>query len=168
MKETFCERCGILISEAEDCCPFCKRKVDWSTGKQLDQVQSVREPNRERFPQKLFQQEPVQPEPKEEEASFRPTQVAADKSGRSDFLKPLNLGEMILLALCAVVPIIGTALLALAAFVGEETEHNRKTAARGLLIVQLVLIVAGIFVAAAIISFFISMSYSSVPTIPRW
>ncbi len=173
MKEMFCERCGTLITEAESRCSFCNRRVDWATMQQFDAVQPEMPSKQGNFPQRIFgqqKQEQLPNQPQQYQPAFRAVNTArpSDPTGRSDFFKPLGLGEMILLVLCWFIPILGTVLLALASFVDTEEYRNRKTAARALLIVQLVLIILTMIVMIAFVRFVMSVPYSTVPNTPIW
>ena len=52
---------------------------------------------------------------------------------------PLHFGEMLLLILAALFPVVGAIILAIVAFTGGDTKVNRQTAAKALLVAHFIL-----------------------------
>lgn len=161
MERIFCASCGTVIQAPAPCCPCCGRKVNWEDGSQppLYRVKRVAAPVAD-HPDQLFREDaPVEP-PKPEQPQYAPLEqpaaqgqpLYADRQEQADpsAAHRLRFSEALVLALCGVVPLLGTLVLAIAAFTGGPAQENRRTMAKAVLVVNLavsfclVMLIAGI------------------------
>lgn len=173
MDSVFCASCGTLLGKGQSECPFCKMPRTESKIKNEVILKSApAQPVQEEFPETLFQGSTtqsqkieVQPDTKwENKADFTATiqkemPVYINPTGSEGNIERLRLSETILLLLAGLVPFIGTIGLLIAAFAGDETKKNRKTLARGILIVQSIIVVLWVVLWAFMGSFFFEESF---------
>ncbi len=162
MDSIFCRSCGTLIAENEEFCPTCGRVMDWHDRKQLDcyvhpKMQASKTVKKQNvFPDSIFLEENSKATSVKQETQTialsndlqdvhyekdwiirMPSTINEEKNESAD----LTFGEMDLLIVCGLVPVLGTIILAIASFVGDKQQNiNRQTAAKALLLTQLVII----------------------------
>lgn len=175
MERIFCASCGTVIQAPAPCCPCCGRKVNWEDGSQPE-LYRVRRPVQPAVdhPDQLFSegqsgaanhpqsQQPAQPEyePLEQPAPVSQPLYAGGPA-RPDPAQGqrLRFSEALVLALCGLVPLLGTVVLAIAAFTGGPDQENRRTMARAMLVVNLAVALLLLMVVAGISSLLYSLQW---------
>ena len=163
MDSVFCRSCGTLIAENEEFCSCCGRMMDWHNRKQLDcyvhpKAQTTKTVKKQDiFPNCIFLEDKKEETQailsKQETETIACVDVPNDFHTENDWIvkipnmmkeetseiSVLSFGEMVLLIVCALIPILGTIILAIASFLGDKKQNiNRQTAAKALLLAQLV------------------------------
>ncbi len=154
MESIFCNSCGTLIPKGVGACPFCHREVDWSTGVQppryIFETSTPLSKEKASFPSSLFSEQPNAQ--KATESGKEPSAKKVETISLPDMdnllegaytlepeQDPLHFGEMLLLILAALFPVVGAIILAIVAFTGGDTKVNRQTAAKALLVAHFIL-----------------------------
>ncbi len=160
MNSIFCHTCGTLIAENQAFCPACGRAMDWRSGTQpnyyIPSEQQKKETRKKAavFPESIFSEQTGAAISEEQttEVAVSAAETQEDFPQKRWLLQEpeqqnppaalaLSFGEMVLLILCAFIPVLGTVILAIASFVGQTQQNiNRQTAAKALLLAQLVVL----------------------------